>query len=258
MGKKGQMHQLLAVESDLEGRARVIMNETRKVFKEKPVLFQGFVRTYNPFVDDGIEYPAEHQDLTSTVAQKLEYTSKSVSKYYDALLQKESTNQVAVADLVIDGEVLGKDLPATFLLGMESRLKKLREVYAQIPTLAVGVEWKEDQNKGNDVYSIVHPEEAMKTQRTIKSKILYPAQFPKEGEGGQSIPAVIDKWEEVENIGKFTRLVWSGMVTPHRKSQLLDRIDALLRAVKKARQQANSTEVVSASIGNTIMNFINE
>ena len=247
---KGKLHELLAVEADLEGRARNIMNETRKVFKEKPALFMGAIRTYTPFTEDGIDYPEENQAMSTTVAEKLTYTNKSIVKYYDALLQKESTNQVAKADLVVDGEVIAKDLPATFLLGMESRLRKVREVYAMIPTLSVGTEWKADEGKGKGVFSMVHPEEKMKTQKTMKSTVLY--------EATENHPAQIDKWEEVENVGKYTKNVWCGMVSPARKSELLDRIDLLIRSVKKARQRANSTEVIKSNIGAALLNFINK
>lgn len=246
----GKMHEILAIEADLEGRAKKIMEETRKVFKDKAALFMGAVRTYKPFVEDGISYPSENQAMTSTVDEKLAYTIKEVEKYYDALLQKESTNQVAKADLEVDGVVIAKDVPATFLLGMESRLKQLREIYDAVPTLAVGTEWKLDESKGDGVYSIVHPEEAMKTQKTTKSKVLY--------EATDKHPAQIDKWEEVENVGKYTKYIWCGMVTPARKSQMLNRVDELIRAVKKARQRANSVEVVSASIGKSLMDYINK
>jgi len=247
---KGKLHELLAVEADLEGRSRNIMDETRKVFKEKPMLFMGSVRTYSPIIEDGVNYPDEHQALTTTVDEKLKYASQSIVNYYDALLQKEATNQIAVADLVVEGEVIAKSLPATFLLGMETRLRKLREVYEQIPTLSVGIDWKADEGKGEGVFSMVHPEEKLKTQKTTKSKVLY--------EATPHHPAQIDKWDEVENVGKYIKHVWCGMVTPARKSQLLDRIDTLIRAVKKARQRANSVEVVNVSIGKTLMDFINK
>ena len=247
---KGKLHELLAVETDLEGQARNIMDETRKVFKDKPNLFMGAVRTYKPFVDDGIDYPEEHQSLTSTVEEKLDYAVNSICRYYDALLQKEATNQEAKADLVVDGEVIGKDLPATFLLGMETRLKKLRVMYAQIPTLAVGTEWKLDEGKGKGIFCLAHPEESMKTQKTTKSKVLY--------EATEHHPAQIDKWDEVENVGKYTKQLWCGMLTPARKSELLGRIDTLISAVKKARQRANSTEIVNVQVGRKIMDFINK
>jgi hypothetical protein len=247
---KGKLHELLAVEADLEGRVRNIMNETRKVFKDKPALFMGAVRTYHPFVEDGIDYPEEHQALTSTVDEKLAYTSNFVASYYDALLQKEATNQVAKAVLVVDGEVIAEELPATFLLGMETRLRKLREVYAHIPTLAVGTEWKKDESKGEGVWVVANPEETLKTVRTVKSKVLY--------EATEHHPAQIDKWEESETVGKYTKVIWCGMLTPARKSELLDRIDKLIQGVKKARQRANSTEVVKINVGQKIMDYINK
>ena len=255
---KGKLHELLAVEADLAGQSQNIQKETRKVFKEKEVVFKGMIRTYKPFVEDGIEYPEDRIDLTTTVSDKLAYLSGSVVKYYDAILQKEATNQVAVADLVVDGEVLGRNLPATFLLGMESRLRILREVYAQIPTLEIGIEWELDESRGKNIYKTTHPEEAMKTQRTTKSTVLYEAKFPKANEGGNSIPAVIDKWEEVENVGKYTKKHWSGAVTSARKSELLGRIDLLITSVKKARQRANTTDVVSSMIGRTLFDYINK
>ncbi len=246
---KGKLHELLAVEADLEGRARTIMEETRKVFKDKPALFMGAVRTYQPFVEDGISYPEEHQSLTTTVGEKLDYAGEAIARYYDAILQKESTNQVATADLVVNGALIAENLPATFLLGMETRLRKLRDVYAMIPTLAVGTEWQLDEGKGKGVYSTVHPEEKMKTQRTTKSAVLY--------EATEHHPAQIDKWEETENVGKYVKHIWSGMVTPSRKSELLDRIDTLIGAVKKARQRANAVEVMNVSIGKKLIDFIN-
>lgn len=248
---KGKLHELLAVEADLEGRSRVFMQETHKVFKDKPALFSGFMRTYKPFSeDDNVDYPSEQQTVTSTVNQKLKYMASHIAKYYDAIFQKEATNQVAMSDLVVDGEVLIKDAPATFLLGLESRLRKVREVYGVIPTLAVGTEWADDSNTGVDIYKMVHPEETLKTQKTIKSSILY--------EATEHHPAQIDKWNETVNVGKFTKQVWSGAVTPSRKAELLERVDKLIMATKKARQRANTVEVQKRNAGQIIMDYINK
>lgn len=255
---KSKLHELLAVEADLSGTSTKIMNETRKVFKEKDVVFKGMVRTYTPFVEDGIDYPTERIDLTTTVYDKLYYMSKSVIKYYDAILQKEATNQLAVADLVVEGEVIATALPATFLLGMETRLRTLREVYAQIPTLDIGIDWVKDASRGENIFTTVHPEEVMKTQKTTRSTVLYEAKFPKANEGGNSQPAVIDRWDETENIGKYVKRHWSGAITAARKSDLLAKVDVLITSVKKARQRANSTEVSKAQIGQKIFDFINK
>jgi len=254
-----KLHEVLAVEADLEGKAKVMMKETEKVFKDKANLFTGWVKTYTPLdEEDTVTYPAEHQEMTTTVPDRLEYMSKSISAWLDAIAQKEATNQVAKSDIVVNGEVVVKDVPATMLLGLETRLKSIRNSYVEIPTLEMGKAWTPDAGKGKHVFSAVHPEETFKTAKTKKSIVLHPAQFPKANEGGQSIPAVIDKWDETVNVGKYTRQVWSGMITPARKAELIERIDNLIRAVKTARQRANNVEVVKLNMGKTLMDFINK
>lgn len=245
-----KLHEVLAVEADLEGKAKVVMAEAQKVFKEKPAMFYGFNRVYHPFVEDGISYPEENQALTTTVEDKLKYVSKSIASWFDAIAQKECTNQVASSNVEVDGVVILENVPATLLLGLESRLKSIRAVYENIPTLPMGTAWQEDPAKGKGVWSAVHAEEVMKTAKTMKSKVLY--------EATDKHPAQIDKWEETENIGKYTKNVWSGMITPARKAELLERIDMLLRAVKTARQRANNTDIVKANIGQKLMDFINK
>jgi hypothetical protein len=244
-----KLHELLAVESDLEGKTKRLMNEGKKVFSDKPALFMGAVRVYKPFIEDGVDYPEEHQALTTTVNEKLEYINKEVIRYWDALLQKEVTNQNAIASIIIDGKIIGEDLPATFLLGLEKRLRRLREVYESIPTLAVGTEWKKDEAKGEGIWVIAHPEETLKTVRTVKSKVLY--------EATDHHPAQIDKWEENESVGKYTKTIWSGMISPAKKSKYLERIDKLIQAVKKARQRANSTDVVNKQVAKNLIDYIN-
>jgi hypothetical protein len=244
-----KLHQLLAVESDLEGKYKRICEETKKVLN-KPGLFTGSHRKLVMFDDSSkIEHPEEHQAMTTTVKERLAYTTDSIVSYFDALYQKESTNQKAIADLVVDGTVIAKDVPATFLLGLESRLKYVRSVYESIPTLAAGTEWKKSEDKGADVWDIVHPEEKLKTKMTFKSQILV--------EPTENHPAQIEKWEEQVAVGKFVKHMWCSMFTSNEKSEVLGRIDKLILATKRARQQANSVTAVNTHVGTAIMNYIN-
>jgi hypothetical protein len=59
-------------------------------------------------------------------------------------------------------------------------------------------------------------------------------------------------------VGKFTTKKWSGMISPAEKSDVLARVDALIRAVKRARQRANQAEVVKTTVGNKLFEFILE
>ncbi len=252
-----KQHELLAVEADAQGQYKNILAETRKVFKTGN-LFQGSHKKLEMFQDDGIEHPVERSEMATTVFKRLNYNNETVSKYFDILIQKESTNQVAVADIMVDNVAIAEKIPVTFLLGMESRLRELRSVYLSIPTLDQGIRWELDEGEGEGVWRASHTKETIKTMMTFKSQILYDAKFPTEGQGGNSQPAQIEKWEEQVPVGKYVQTLWSGMITPAEKSKYLGKIDILIAAVKKARQRANSTKVVDAKIGKTLIDFIHE
>jgi len=251
-----KLHELLAVEGDLDGTQKKIVEETIVTFTKKASHFNGGEKTLQMFDKDEIEVVGR-QEMVTTVDDKLDYQSNSVIRFLDAVLQKETTNQQAVANIEMGTFNLAENVPATFLLGLEAKLKNLRKVYEAIPTLPPGIKWDKDPNLGKNIYRRVHPEEAPKTAKTFKHRVLVEAQFPKEGEGGTSLPAQIEKWEENIDVGKYTTTQWSSMITPTEKSGYLDRIDHLIRAVKKARQRANATKVTIGHIGQALFNYIN-
>ena len=253
-----KLHELLAVEGDLEGAYKKITQEATHTFKTKVEHFVGSVRELEWFEDEQVEVPKEYQHLTTTVAEKLEYMNKHIIKYFDALIQKERTNQLAKADLVVDDVTIAKDVPATMLLGLESRLKAVRSVYEIIPTLPPNVEWKPDKTKGPNIYSRVNPEEKLKTEKVFKVQVLYPVTFPKEGERGESQPAQVEKIAETKNVGVFKKHIWTGIISPAEKSELLGKIDKLIRATKKARQRANTTKVENIVIGKKLFDYIHK
>jgi len=248
MGNK--LHELLAVEADLEGAAKKILAESIKTFKDKPGFFTGMVRELKMFEEGEEKPPVERQEITTTVVAKLDYTKKPVIRWLDAVAQKERTNQDAKADLVVDGAVIAKEVPATLLLALESRLKLVKAVYDAIPTLAPGKKWELDESQGPNVYRDVHPEEKYKTKKTFEHKVLYNAT--------KEHPAQIERWEETKNVGKYVQSVWSGMISPAQKSRLLGRIDKLLEEVKKARQRANNTDVVKMHVGKLLFDYIHQ
>lgn len=243
-----KLHELLAVEGDLDGTYKKVLEEAKNTFAKKPAHFFGRHKKLEMFDENAPEAPDEFQEMVTTVHDKLGYVASHVVRYLDAVLQKEKTNQMATGDIVVDGTVIAKDLPATFLLGLETRLKAVRAMYEAAPTLPPGMKWEKDSNRGEHVFVMANPEEKFKTAKTFKHKVLY--------EATDKHPAQIEKWEEVENVGKYITETWSGMISTAGKSSLLGRIDKLIRAVKKARQRANTEEVVEISIGKELIDFI--
>lgn len=246
---KSVLHELLAVEGDLDGQHKRILEETKTTFTKKADHFMGHHRKLEMFVEDNIDHPEGVKQLDTTAQAKLDYMQKTEVQYFDAMLQKEATNQAAVADLIVDGVTIATALPATFLLGMETRLKHLRGVYETVPTLQPGIEWRKDPTQGPDIYVTANPDEKLKTETIIEPVVLYPAT--------KEHPAQVKEISKVVNVGKYVTTTWSGMITPAEKSVLLSKIDKLIRAFKKARQRANTTEVVSKSIGKELFDFIN-
>jgi len=166
------------------------------------------------------------------------------------------TNQLAKADIVIDGKTIMSDVPATFLLSMENQLKELRKVYNTIPTYAPGVHWKVAADKGPGIYETEFPEERFQTETVTEPIVLYPHKFPKEGEKGEPLAAQISTTSKTRNVGMYTTTKWTGRFSPTEKSEMLGRIDKLLVAVKKARTRANNTEIINRNDSKKMLDFI--
>jgi len=245
-----ELHELLAVEPDLAGTYAKILGETKANFTKLKDRYSGSIKRVE-FVDESAMKEAdEHKQLDDTVPNKLDYTAEHIIRYLDAVLQKEATNMSATDDIIVDGVKIAENVPATFLLGLEKKLKKIRdEVYATIPTLQPGIKWEKDESMGEHVYKRVHPEENYRTKKIRKNHVLY--------EATDHHPAQVEMFTEDERIAKVVTDHWCGMIYPAEKSAILVRIDKLMRAVKKARQRANKTEVIERTIGKEIFDYIN-
>lgn len=244
-----KLHELLAVENDVESTFKKVLTEAAHTFKNKNEHFEGHVKIYQPTEENQDDLvPDDRKEIDTTVHAKLDYLSGHGIRYLDALLQKEATNQEAKADIVVDGVTLAKDMPATFLLGLETRLKWIRDVIEAAPTLPPGIKWEKDPEKGEHIYGTVHMEETFRTKSGYEPQILYHAT--------KEHPAQVDKIKTVKNIGKFSKMRWSGAITPAEKSVLLSRVDKLLRGAKKARQRANTQTVKKITIGKELFDYI--
>lgn len=246
---KGQLHQLLAAESDLAGKANRLAGEAAKTFS-KGEHFLGHTKALKMFDDSRAnEETTEIKQVDSTVRDKLDFLVPHIVQAWDAFLQKEATNQTAKSDVVLDdGNILLEDMPVTALLGLETRLKTMRQVYGYIPTLAPGVSW-EKSNELN-VFESRTPDERFKTEKSFK--VIQLAKATKEHK------EQVEKVAQDVPVGKWTDHRRSGMISPATKSLLLERIDEILIAVKKARMQANCAEVKTITMGEKIFDHINQ
>lgn len=244
-----KLHELLAVENDVEKVSRKLVAESIKTLG-KDNLFNGQVRTLTHFnSEDALSDTQEPTELTTTVDENINYVVDSLAEYFDVVYQKDLTNQQAVADIVIDEQVIAADVPSTFLLGMEKKLNSLRDLYTAIPTLQPGIKWQVAENEGAGIFQAANDIEQFKTKKDIDFKEVAPAT--------KEHKAQIVQYEVVVNVGKYVTTKTSGMFTPLEKANRISRLDKILKAVKQARNRANATEVVRGKIGKSILDYIN-
>jgi len=247
--KKAQLHELLAVEQDLRSTKDREKDATIHTFTQRPDVFKGAIKTLIMFDENRKSEEGEgHEEVAETVNERLNKIQTDYIRYWDLRLQKETANQEAKADVIINGKPVFTDVPVTFLLNMETELMNLKNVYGSIPTLAPGIEWIPDEQKGRGIYKTAHKAEKNKTEKTIQFKVLI--QPTKEH------PGQVKEWSEDRPIGKFVTEVWSGMISPADKALMIGKLDKVLRAFKKARQRANCQETTPAEIGKQIFDYI--
>lgn len=242
------LHQLIAVEPDLAQQSRAIMDETVNTFTKKAEHFDGVQKIYKPYDDGGEQIPDEIKEVVTTVQEKLDYAKKIVVKSLDATISKEETNasNTARANLTVDGVNFG-DFAATSFIALERSLERIRDEYKAIPTLDPTKSWKKGDSTGKVLYET--PVEVK--FRAIKTKVpLVLAQAT------EKFPAQVQVLDSDKQVGRYETIYRSGKITPTEKSELLERIDNLILAVKRAREKANQVEVVNTKIGDKLFDYI--
>lgn len=244
----GNLHQLLAVKKDLAQRANEIMGETKAVLGKKH-LFQGSMRKYKPFDDQGelTDEAVEQESLSYTVGEKLAWFSDEFTKLIDCEFQIDETNMSAKACVRVTGLAL-PEVPATFLLDLIGLIEKIKKVYTQAQVLDPKNEWLLAPSAGDGVYKSDLDEVAFRTRKVLRHKVIVPAT--------KEHPAQVEKWGEDERIGKFIKKIWSGALTAQQKALLLGRLDTLLIATRKALAEANECEHKNDKIATTIFEWL--
>jgi hypothetical protein len=240
-----KLNQIIAIEKGVKGRAQKAITELYRAAGQ-PALFNGFTKVYNPSQEDGDTFPPESQRVQANATDSLKAFSQAVKELFDVTMTKDCGNTEAVADIVLeDGKVIMSDVPPTFLLFLEKQLNDINTYVASLPELDPAFDWKFDADQR------VYRSATVKTGKTRKDQVplvLYNAT--------DKHPAQTQLITQDVTIGYWDTEKLSGAVAPERKKQVLDRISALIRAVKFAREAANATEITRQKAGDPIMQYL--
>jgi hypothetical protein len=242
MAKK--LNQVLAVEKKIKNQVERDRTDLYKNI-QKAELFKGHFHRYSPVDDEGEPQPDNAKPVQLKAEDALNQFRGFMTELYDVIATKDVTNTTTMATVKVGDATIIKDVPVSYLLYLEKELVHWETVIRHMPVLDPGQNWTYDKNKG------VHVSEEYVTYRTKKvprTHIKYDA-TPEH-------PAQTEMYTEDVQIGSWVKQDFSGALPADRKTQILQRIHELTKAVKFAREDANTTPAVEKSVGKKVFDFI--
>lgn len=244
-GHPKKLFELLAIEKDLLSRTTEMAKETLSRFAN-PDNFYGMTTHYAKLLEDQPNLQDEFKPLAGNVDSALSEYLENAGLYIDTTIEKETANTTAFSDVVLDGNVFLPNWSATSLLNLESRLDEIHKIYSAIPTLSDSEVWTFDGTKDCFVSGNRKQIRTVKTQKTV---VLYDAT--------KEHPAQVQLVSTDAPAYEVERVIYSGMITVADKKRRLERIEKLQRAVKQARQRANTVETHANEVASKIFEYIN-
>jgi hypothetical protein len=240
-----KLHQAIAVRKGRKSQLDARIVELNKSIG-KADQYNGMSRSYRPKTDDGERYPDENKRVQAFGLDVLGDLRGLYTELIDMEAQVDVANCAAHADIVVNGEVIVEDVPATHLLFLEKRFAELRGVVDQLPTLDESVEWRRDENRDG-----LFRGDAVEKLRTQKKKVVISLAKPTDKHPEQT--ALVD--EDVIT-GTWTESKLSGALPATQKAAILARFDTLIAAVKHARALANEAEAPRVQIGAKLLRYV--
>lgn len=240
-----KLNQIIAVEKGIKSRVYGEITDLHKA-AQKPDLFNGFAKNYTAKDDEDEGLPPERKRVQYRVGEVLRQVERLSTELFDVTARKDWTNCDAKADVTVDGKVLVKQAPVSYLLFLEKQLTDMRTFVGELPVLDEGEAWEKDPNSG---LFKTDPIQTHRTKKVQKAIVLYPA-TPEH-------PAQTQLISEDIIAGFWNQIKHSGAMPKPEKDALADRVEKLLQAVKQAREEANTAdETVAPSVGDAVFTYL--
>jgi hypothetical protein len=244
VGQK-KLNQVVAIVSDRKKAAEAAMTESYQMF-QKEVLFKGLTRDYSSYNDSDRDTKPPERKLPSVSVKKLcEQAFSALKSSIDAVATQDFGNRSAVADIVVDGQVLVAGVPVTNMLYLEHKIKDLATMVEKMPVRDPAEEWQ--WNEASNSYS-TPVRKTVVTRKDQVGIVLYDAT--------DKHPAQTQLITKDVAIGEWSTREFSTAISMVEKQKLLDRIAKLSEAVKTAREEANSIKVDEVEIGDKVINHV--
>lgn len=246
---KHELHEIIAVENDRREAAKIAAVNLKSTF-EKEKLFKGLTKSYQIFDENKqhLKRPTERQIVATTVQKELDYFIGKLAPFYNLSISKDATNATAKADIILNGEVFATDVPATALLTLEKELNKLVTVIQSIKVRDNSVNWIPAPEEGVGIFKNSDSTKRFLQETTMDYQAI---------DVGEKFKKEIKEVKLVKDVGSSEQVDFTSMLSTVEKADMLDRLNELCIAVKKARQVANRAEIVPVhSVGENLLNYV--
>jgi hypothetical protein len=239
-----KLNQIIAVEKGVKSRSFQDLTDAHHTV-QKTALLTGISRVYQPKDEEGEQLPPESTKVQTRAEDVLRQMATTLTRLFDVTATKDSANCVAKADITIDGTVLLREVPVTYLLFLEKQLTDLRTFIKKLPVLDAAESWS--FNDSADCWS-TEPVRTIRTKKVPRNHV--------KAEATEKHPAQVEVYYEDIPVGYWTTLKFSGSLPAKRVTELLDRIEKLQSAVKFAREEANNAEVTDVHVGDKVFGYL--
>jgi hypothetical protein len=238
---------VVAVERAVRQRGNKVAGSIHKL-AQKPEPLTGQTRTYVPLDDEGVQLPPQNKNVQTTIAGSeglIDQFAAALSPGLNMAATKDYANMQARADVVVGGETLLADVPVSHLLFLEHQLGEIRTFIGSLTTLDPAVNWHFNPNTG------LFEGDPTGTSRTDKQEIpvvLY--------EATDKHPAQVKVTVKDVIVGTWTVVPLSGAIPSADKKRLIGRVEALIDAVRVAREAANQTPAPPVEVAGAIFQYL--
>lgn len=239
-----QLNQIIAIEKGVKSRTYSEISDLHKR-SQKASPYQGFTKKFRKKDEDGEDYPPENKKVMLVASDILKTLAKTHTELFDVTATKDWANCEAKADVVVDGNTLIEDAPVTYLLFLEKQVTDIRTFIDKLPTLDENEDWTADPN--SNLFK-TGKQTTHKTKKVQRPVVLYDAT--------EHHPAQTELITEDVIVGWWDTVKMSGAIPVPKKQELLEKVDRLLKAVKYAREKANSMEIDNRQVGGAVFGYL--
>lgn len=239
-----QLHQVVAKQRSVWERTRKELTDLYRIAQHPP-MFMGSTRAMVSSSEDIPDDPPEISLPPFTAAQIFQRMTKILTESWDMMATRDRSNMDAKADIVLDGQILAEGVPVATLLSLEKQLTDMRTVISSIPVRDPSKVWEFDPDQ--EFHRAPEVRKA-KTRKVMKALLLVAATKEHQGKA-EAHPA-----DEI--VGHYITTEFSGAVSSRERQALVDRVNAVIDAVKEARTEANKTEVTDVRLGAKLLGYV--